>query len=90
MMIQSGTRQSNCCTISMPTVFCPSTRSEFMLLARYTPSSLAKRCTTFMQSSKLPSKASTVAPLASGCTSWAVEIFPRGRMTMARIPAAAA
>ena len=43
-----------------------------------------------MQASKSPSTASTTAPLASGCTSCAVEILPRGRITIARIPAAAA
>ena len=43
-----------------------------------------------MQASKSPSTASTVAPFASGWTSWAVEIFPRGRITIARTPAAAA
>jgi len=34
MMTQSGTSQSNCCTISIETVFCPSTRRLFMLFAR--------------------------------------------------------
>ena len=32
--IQSGTSQSNCCTISMPTVFWPSMRRLFIELAR--------------------------------------------------------
>ena len=34
MMMVSGTSQSNCCTISMEMVFCPSMRSEFMEFAR--------------------------------------------------------
>jgi len=34
MTITSGTCQSNCCTTSMPTVFCPSMRSEFIELPR--------------------------------------------------------
>jgi hypothetical protein len=34
MMTTSGTSQSNCCTISMATVFCPSSRSEFIEFAR--------------------------------------------------------
>ena len=34
MTTQSGTSQSNCCTISMATVFCPSMRRLFMELAR--------------------------------------------------------
>ena len=33
-IIQSGTSQSNCCTISIPTVFCPSIRRAFIELAR--------------------------------------------------------
>ena len=43
-----------------------------------------------MQPSKSVSSASTSAPIASGWTSCAVEILPRGRITTARIPAAAA
>ena len=42
-----------------------------------------------MQPSKSVSSASTSAPLASGWTSCAVEILPRGRSTTARMPAAA-
>ena len=34
MITQSGTSQSNCCTISMATVFWPSMRRLFIELAR--------------------------------------------------------
>jgi hypothetical protein len=34
MTTQSGTSQSNCCTSSMETVFCPSMRRPFIELAR--------------------------------------------------------
>ena len=34
MMTQSGTFQSNCCAISIATVFWPSRRSEFIEFAR--------------------------------------------------------
>jgi len=34
MTITSGHSQSNCCTISMPTVFWPSMRNEFIEFAR--------------------------------------------------------
>jgi hypothetical protein len=42
-----------------------------------------------MQPSKSVSSASTSAPLASGCTSCAVEILPAGRITTVGTPAAA-
>ncbi len=45
--------------------------------------------TTRMQPSKSVSSSSTSAPLAMGCTSWAVEIFPRGSSTTLGMPAAA-
>ena len=45
--------------------------------------------TTFMQPSKSVSSSSTSAPFEIGCTSWAVEIFPRGSSTTLGIPAAA-
>ena len=48
------------------------------------------RCTIAMQPSKSVSSESTSAPFASGCTSWAVETLPRGRMTIDGISAAAA
>src|SRR5437763_783576 len=75
MMMTSGTDQSNCWTISMPTVFWPSSRRLFIEFARYTPSSTDSRCTMAMQPSKSVSSESTSAPLASGCTSRAVRPF---------------
>ena len=73
----------------MPTVFCPSTRSEFMELARYSDGSLVISCTSFMQPSKSVSRQNTSAPLAMGWINWAVEIFPRGNSTIDGNPAAA-
>jgi len=89
MTMTSGACQSNCCTISMPTVFCPSILREFMELARYRVSSLVISCTTRMQPSKSVSSESTREPFAIGWTSWAMEIFPRGSSTIDGIPAAA-
>ena len=43
-----------------------------------------------MQPSKSVSSAKTVAPFDSGCTSCARVTLPRGRMTIAGMPAAAA
>ena len=42
-----------------------------------------------MHPSKSVSSESTIAPLAIGCTSCAVETFPLGRNTIVGIPAAA-
>ena len=42
-----------------------------------------------MQPSKSVSSDSTLAPLASGCRSWATETLPRGRITIAGMPAGA-
>ena len=65
-------------------------RRLFIELARYTPSSCASRRTIVMQPSKSVSSASTRAPFASGWTSCAGVTRPRGRMTTAGMPAAAA
>ena len=46
-------------------------------------------CTTAMQPSKSVSRDSTSAPLASGWTSWAMEILFRGSSTTEGMPAAA-
>ena len=85
MMTQSGTSQSNCCTISIADRLLPLEAQRVhrvgevdALLAR------RARCTIAMQPSKSVSSASTSAPLASGCTSCAVETLPRGRSTTAR------
>ena len=91
MMTQSGTSQSNCCTISIATVFWPSSargcssswrgrRPPRRRAAARSPCSRRSRCRA----------TSTSAPLASGCTSCAVETLPRGRITIAGMPAAAA
>src|SRR5512144_3342115 len=42
-----------------------------------------------MQPSKSVSKESTSAPLAIGCTSWAIDILPLGKSTIEGMPAAA-
>ena len=42
-----------------------------------------------MQPSKSVSSAQTLAPLASGCTSWAVLILPLGSSTTLGMPALA-
>ena len=42
-----------------------------------------------MQPSKSVSSESTSAPLASGCTSWAIETLSFGRSTTEGMPAAA-
>ena len=42
-----------------------------------------------MQPSKSVSSESTSAPLASGCTSWAIETLSLGRSTTDGMPAAA-
>ena len=51
--------------------------------------SVASFCTIAMQPSKSVSSAQTSAPLASGCTSWAVETLPAGSTTTDGMPAAA-
>ena len=89
--IQSGTCQPSCCTISIPTVFCPSTCSEFMELRkvdRNHPASLPARASCSRRSRcRAPARG---APLAIGWMSCAVLILPLGRETMAGMPAAAA
>ncbi len=54
------------------------------------PSFSAMRFTTSMQPSKSVSSGNTTAPFATGWISCAREILPRGRKTIAGMPAAAA
>ena len=51
--------------------------------------SLVISCTTAMQPSKSVSSESTRAPLARGCTSWAIDTLFLGKSTTAGMPAAA-
>ena len=76
--------------ISIAAVFCPSSRSEFIELARYTGVSAVTSLIRRMQPSKSVSWIdSTKAPLAMGCTSCARDILSAGRKTMHGITAAA-
>jgi hypothetical protein len=54
------------------------------------PSRSATSFTISMQPSKSVSRANTMAPLATGWMSWAMDTLPRGRNTTAGIDAAAA